>query len=422
MIDKEGRLTRIEYSDRAFYDAIRGFAGTTYPIGTAGMPSNTIADIITICAARNLKVVDILGAVTFAVDMLGYTFYGHRHEDVADFVSLGGVKMGGTIIRKALVTGAQGADGFLTLEDCIIYALTNFNGIANLCDIYTSMSLLDGGYADISKCNSVHSDLTITVNAPARASFKECAGNCTFTAQDGGALYVRGYKGTLVIDTMTAGTCSIYANGADITINVSCTGTGTINIYGNARVTDNHGAGTTVNDYTKETEIDAIKTQTDKIAGNMLYSMDFWSDPQEEIAVPAIAATLVFTPTVTVADLPAEATIVRAIAMLKFRMIENTDVGVNALDGPTVASTSQVIQVKETTAGAYTDSIKFADNQFTLAASTREGGDCLIGSIDIAGEVDGEDSYTFQWLLRKSDSDFINFNDCQVGLRIWYSV
>ena len=154
----------------------------------------------------------------------------------------------------------------------------------------------------------------------------------------------------------------------------------------------------------------------------ILCSMDFWSDPQEEIAVPAVAATLVFTPTVTVADLPPGATIVRAIAMFKFRMVENTHDGANALDGATNPDTSQVIQVKETAAGAYIDAINFVDNQFTLDNLTREGGDVLIGSIDIVGQVDGNDSYTFQWKMRKCDADFINFNDCQVGLRIWYSI
>jgi len=154
----------------------------------------------------------------------------------------------------------------------------------------------------------------------------------------------------------------------------------------------------------------------------MLDSLDFWSDPQEEIQVPAVAGTLVFTPTVTVADLPVGATVVRAFAMFKFRMVENTADAPNALDGPTVAATSQVIQVKETAGGAYVDAINFADNQFSLVNLTREGGDAYIGSPDIAGEVDGNDSYTFQWLLRKCDADFINFNDCQVGLRIWYSV
>ncbi|MBA7648816.1 hypothetical protein ES703_56606 [subsurface metagenome] len=150
--------------------------------------------------------------------------------------------------------------------------------------------------------------------------------------------------------------------------------------------------------------------------------MDFWSDPQEEIAVPGAAATLVFTPTVTIADLPDGATIVRAIAMFKFRMVENTYAGVNALDGATNPGISQVIQVKETTAGAYIDAINFVDNQFTLADSTREGGDILIGSMNIVAQVDDNGNYTFQWLMRKADQDFINFNDCQVGFRIWYSV
>lgn len=171
-----------------------------------------------------------------------------------------------------------------------------------------------------------------------------------------------------------------------------------------------------------KTDTGNIKTQTDKIAGKMLFSLDFWSDPQEEVQVAAAAGTLAITPTVTVADLPAGATIVRAIAMFKFRMIENTYAGVNKLDGATVAATSQVIQVKETAAGAYIDAINFVDDQFTLADSAREGGDVLIGSIDITGQVDGNDSYTFQWLLANADQDFINFNDCQVGLRIWYSV
>lgn len=165
-------------------------------------------------------------------------------------------------------------------------------------------------------------------------------------------------------------------------------------------------------------DIDGLKTSRDR----QLFSMDFWSDPQEEVQVAQAAGTLVITPTVTVADLPGGATIVRAIAMFKFRMVENIYAGVNKLDGATDPDTSQVIQVKETAAGAYIDAIKFVDDQFTLADTAREGGDVLIGSIDIAAQVDGNDSYTFQWLLRKADQDFINFNDVQVGLRIWYSV
>ena len=137
-----------------------------------------------------------------------------------------------------------------------------------------------------------------------------------------------------------------------------------------------------------------------------------------------VAGATVSLPTVTVADLPSGATIVRAIAMFKFRMIENTNAAANKLNGGTVANTSQVIQVRDDTPGTWYDAINFVDDQFGLAAETREGGDVLIGSIDIAGsgKVDANDGYNFQWLLARADLDFLNFNDVAVGLRIWYSV
>jgi len=239
-----------QYYDRVFYDSINGVAGTAWPTGTPQVPSNTIADVIAICAARNLKVIDVAGALALGAAMQDYTFIGHRHEDITDTFNLNNQNVDKSRIIGCILAGQQGG-GLLTLKNCIVYLMTDFQGIANDCDLYGSaMSLLNGGVADLSKCNSVHSDLTITVNTPGRASFKECSGNCTFVGQTGGPLYIRGYKGTLVIDAMTAGTCDIYANGADITINANCIGTGTINIYGNARVTDNHGAGTTVNNYT----------------------------------------------------------------------------------------------------------------------------------------------------------------------------
>ena len=168
---------------------------------------------------------------------------------------------------------------------------------------------------------------------------------------------------------------------------------------------------------TTPAEVAALQTSM----GRTLFCLDFWSDPQEEVQLAAAAGTKTL-PDVTVADLPAGATIVRAIAMFKFRMIENTNAAANKLNGGTVANTSQVIQVRDDTPGTWRDAINFVDDQFGLAATTREAGDVCIGSIDIAVEVDGNDTYNFQWLLARADLDNLNFNDVQVGLRIWYSV
>lgn len=164
-------------------------------------------------------------------------------------------------------------------------------------------------------------------------------------------------------------------------------------------------------------DVDELKASK----GRQLFCMDFWSAPQEEVSIPAIAATLSL-PNVIVADLPAGAIVVRAIALVKFRAIENTNVSANNLDGATVATISQVIQVRDDTPGTWRDAITFVNNQFGLAASTREGNDTLIGDTDIAVEVDGNDTYNFQYLQAKADLDALNWNDVQCGLRIWYSV
>jgi len=142
-----------------------------------------------------------------------------------------------------------------------------------------------------------------------------------------------------------------------------------------------------------------------------LFTMDFWSLPQEEVALTVAAGDKAL-PSVTVADLPDTATIVRAIAMFKFRMVENhTYAGVNSLDG------AQEIQV-----AASVDAINFVTGQFTLAETTREGGDVVIGVIDIAATVNANGAYAFHWDLAKALQTGINFNDVQMGIRIWYSV
>jgi flagellin-like hook-associated protein FlgL len=156
-------------------------------------------------------------------------------------------------------------------------------------------------------------------------------------------------------------------------------------------------------------------------SGKQLLSMDFWSAPQEEVQIGGAAGT-VSLPAVTVEGLPTGATILRAIAMLKFRMVENTNAAANKLDGGTVADTSQVIQVRDDSPGAWADAVPFADGQFGLEGEIREGGDVCIGSIDISDTVTGDDIYEFQWLLGKAVSDFLRFNDVQVGIRAWYSV
>jgi len=142
---------------------------------------------------------------------------------------------------------------------------------------------------------------------------------------------------------------------------------------------------------------------------------DFWSDSVEEKVVTAAQVTAAVGAPVTV-DLPDGATVVRAIVMMKFRMVENINAAENYLD----CAAAQPIQVDDSANHGWVDAIDFVDEQFKMAATTREGGDILIGDNNVVARVSGNETYDFQWKLAKAHLANIQFNDIQMGIRIWY--
>jgi len=142
--------------------------------------------------------------------------------------------------------------------------------------------------------------------------------------------------------------------------------------------------------------------------------MDFWSLPQEEVQLTSGAGDKTL-PDVTVAGIPTGATITRVVALLRFRVIENTFAGGNSL------SNAQEIQVRDDSPSAWADAINFVDGMFAFTAASREGGLILEGAIDIKATVDGNDGYNFQWDEAIAAQNNLQFNDVQVGLRIYFT-
>ncbi len=160
-----------------------------------------------------------------------------------------------------------------------------------------------------------------------------------------------------------------------------------------------------------------------EICKKQLLPIDFWSSPQNEVQISSGGIDLSL-PSITIEGLPDGIVIVRAIAMLKFRMIENTSASPNNLDGDSMPDMSQVIQFTDGLSGTLYDAIYFADGQFSIEKETTEGGDVCIGNINIAGinQVNGNGTYSFYWLQAKSIEDSLNLKDIQLGIRLWYRV
>jgi len=140
----------------------------------------------------------------------------------------------------------------------------------------------------------------------------------------------------------------------------------------------------------------------------------FWSDSDDVIDLPAVAAPITL-PSVVVSGLPSGMTLERVDVILKVRAIENTNAG-----GPNAIQGAQVIQVQKG-AGAWVTAINLPDNLWTVAASTRESGDVLIGDNDVKATVDGDGTYNFRLPSALVDLASLRLNDVLVGLRFFFS-
>jgi hypothetical protein len=139
-------------------------------------------------------------------------------------------------------------------------------------------------------------------------------------------------------------------------------------------------------------------------------SVDFWSLPLTIVNV-VNAPFNVALPDVVVIGLPA--TITRAIAMVKFRAVENTNVAINSVAG------AQSIGVNFLTSG-YLPAINLINGLCTLNPATREGGDVWIGAINISALITANGAYNFRWTAALATVNNLVFNDIQTGLRIWF--
>lgn len=146
-------------------------------------------------------------------------------------------------------------------------------------------------------------------------------------------------------------------------------------------------------------------------------SMDFWSDIVEELQLTAaLQANLALAgANVVIAGLPAGCTLTRVVVMFMCRAIENTNVAANKLNG------AQNIEVNFD-GGAFIDAINFADDLFGVTASTREAGAVAIGDNDVKATVIGNGTCTFRIDAARADLNNLNFNDYQVGVRIYFTV
>lgn len=145
-------------------------------------------------------------------------------------------------------------------------------------------------------------------------------------------------------------------------------------------------------------------------------TMDFWSG-FSTVTVTSTATTKSL-PSITIAGLPDDITIVRTVMMLKFRAMQELSGVDSYLDG------NQQVQAQMAVGGTWTTGIQLLNTQLRCPSLSREFGDVLIGNIDIKAQVPANgEVMQFQWLSAKVlAGSSIRFEDLQVGMRVLFSV
>ena len=168
---------------------------------------------------------------------------------------------------------------------------------------------------------------------------------------------------------------------------------------------------------TYDNTTDSLEAIADALS-RALFTMDFWSVPTGALgATPGVAIATIALPGVDVFGIPVGATVVKACCIFKVRTLTETSAADNYLSG------AQFIQIQKGGVGGYVNAISLADSQFyTTASAIDSPGDVVMGDLNVAATVTGDDTYDLQWLDATVVADILSFNDIQMGIRVWYSI
>lgn len=225
--------------DGVYVDVANGVAGTDWPIGTSGMPVNNLIDAFIIAAVRNTVVIRIAenyeneNYVPLPTDLSqSYMFVGVDYQN--NGMNLNGKNPNYSVFLNLALYGIAITKP-LYAHGCWLWSVT----------IHGDSELMNCLFDDTTKFNSAGSSYISNPSfADTTLDFDSLAVQAILIGASG--------KLTLAKVAHANAIVNIYGKGLSLIIASSCT-VGTINIYGDVKITNNSG-GAIVNDYTDATE------------------------------------------------------------------------------------------------------------------------------------------------------------------------
>ncbi len=230
----------VSYDPEIYYDYYVGVGGTPYPYGTRQSPIVSVTDLKTVCLASNIKRIHVKGPMTLNSSFDNFVFIGDSPQDAV--VNLNNQRTNFSSFHKLVVKGRQLFDSNdIYIHDCAVIQVTEL-----------AATIFNSALCGPITLRNNPGDVTFFVN-------------CTGTLQEIGGMppnaydlstyashaVFRNWSGPLVIKNMNHPSAIVEINGQNnspITIDSSCVA-GTVRLYGDLLITDNHTGTLVVQNY-----------------------------------------------------------------------------------------------------------------------------------------------------------------------------
>lgn len=152
---------------------------------------------------------------------------------------------------------------------------------------------------------------------------------------------------------------------------------------------------------------------------NVLYQMSFLS-PQDDEIIITIGSQNLNLPNLVIADIPANAQIVRVIGFLKVAAIKDSSGANNAINN---ANMDLAVDA-DPAYGSTVTAINIPDNSWlvTFAISQARGGDVIVGDQDVAAEITGNGTFYARLENAQADGSNLILEDVQWGVKVYFTL
>jgi hypothetical protein len=207
------------FNNEVTIDITSPYSGTVYPVGTARMPVNNLADAKTIAVRQGFNKLHVQGSFFFAPgdDISNYRVYGQNASQSMISINAGTLVQN-TEFGECLLTGDVSQGDNIIVRNAILSALTGFEGIAFQCLILNDLTCRDDNASRVAllDCYSGNPDEPHPVVHLRQAQFiaRNFSGGLQITDKTGNAAASIDMSGTVsVADTVASGTLILRGVG-----------------------------------------------------------------------------------------------------------------------------------------------------------------------------------------------------------------